>query len=598
MQVQCSGDVSVQRSLHFAGVDKAGGMPRKYAGAGEAQLPRPAAVVLAAQPDMAAPPAQYGELQLIVGPDEPHRIERASPDLLDLFQLSAAECIGRTMCVLSGPDTHHGTLMGLIDEAAALGKQAHAVVTLYSRSGASERFCVSVRPQWLRHRELAGVLLSLVPVGEMRSLKVAAQDDGLAKAIVGVEAPHRTCFCSEEFKAVFGFCQSWVVGRTLSLIHGPYTDQHAWSQLLNSASRGLSGSAVLVLATSECRELETTVTAYPIICASGYVTRIEIVFVPHVRSRSDWLAEPSIGGASQLVDTFEIDVFPCDPFETDASTAHHVPYGAGASYPSQIPASSAPPPQECIMGSPIFSPCMEEQDLGSYAQAPLPAQLMCPPMKWEASGGSGHFPGDLHRVQTGGQEASWLVGQGLTASGGHVPSLSQAKCAAQARSQPSQDCLNSVSTVFPRRKAGQEEDHVPAPVVITMAILEKYKDIPLSKVATKLGISTTAMKKACRKLGVTRWPYLHSTYKPNARPIPRSTDVANVDTAQVRRIFRKHAGTRITDFCRQDRDLQATAISLSSQWPRPSAPSPALSSLSLSSQDEDQEPSAWALVCA
>ena len=84
---------------------------------------------------------------------------------------------------------------------------AIAVVTLYSRSGASARFCVSVGPHLSRHGELAGVLLTMVPVGDLRSLKEAAQDDGLAKAIVGVEAPHRTVFCSEEFEAVFGMCR-------------------------------------------------------------------------------------------------------------------------------------------------------------------------------------------------------------------------------------------------------------------------------------------------------------------------------------------------------------------------------------------------------
>ena len=71
----------------------------------------------------------------------------------------------------------------------------------------------------------------------------------------------------------------------------------------------------------------------------------------------------------------------------------------------------------------------------------------------------------------------------------------------------------AVLTVIPRRKAranvGQPSarNRKMAPVCITLDVLHKMSSLSLAAAADCLGISTTAMKKSCRKLGVTRWPY-------------------------------------------------------------------------------------------
>jgi hypothetical protein len=69
---------------------------------------------------------------------------------------------------------------------------------------------------------------------------------------------------------------------------------------------------------------------------------------------------------------------------------------------------------------------------------------------------------------------------------------------------------NTVSTVFPRRKpnALRANNLASAPVSITLEILEQLASLSLPIAASKLGISATAMKNACRKLGISRWPYL------------------------------------------------------------------------------------------
>jgi len=63
--------------------------------------------------------------------------------------------------------------------------------------------------------------------------------------------------------------------------------------------------------------------------------------------------------------------------------------------------------------------------------------------------------------------------------------------------------------IFPRRKAGQDKRQADneAPVKLTPEILDKISDIPLVAAAKKLGISKTALKNACRHLGLKRWPF-------------------------------------------------------------------------------------------
>ena len=496
--------------------------------------------IIKAQSDL---PSQCGELRLIVGLAEPHRIEQASPDLLDLFQLSAAQCIGRTMCVLSGPDTHQETLMGLIDEAAAFGKQARAVVMLYSRSGAGERFCVTCRPYFSPPRKMVGVMLEMTPFKDPFSLKLAAQDDGLAKAIVKVEAPHRAVFCSPEFEALYGLPEPCVVGRTLNIIHGPNTDQHTWARLLESASCGVADCAILVTATSDCRELEIMIKMQPIVNASGFITHVLVVTTPHLKSDNKLCDADACSGV-------------CDEAAQDAQddaeySLHqvHREDDESASYPSTTSTPSGTGHDYPVHSVELHPSCVVMHNnaktsiSAGYFDHEL-AQNMCG-LEFDAQYGMplrGALAWDMWAGPAA-AKANECAGRAPHECAGRAPH-GLARLARLAHTSSV-----NVSTVMPRRKAGQECAQAAAPVVISKDTLEQYKDTPLSKVAAKLGISTTAMKKACRKLGVTRWPY-NSTCAPKPPPKVANADATHVDTAYVRKIFRKHAGgnAKITDF--------------------------------------------------
>ena len=66
--------------------------------------------------------------------------------------------------------------------------------------------------------------------------------------------------------------------------------------------------------------------------------------------------------------------------------------------------------------------------------------------------------------------------------------------------------------IFPRPKKSvealkQKKVDKPAPVLITPQLLDSLRGLSLPKAASTIGISSTAFKRACRRLGVTRWSF-------------------------------------------------------------------------------------------
>ncbi len=66
--------------------------------------------------------------------------------------------------------------------------------------------------------------------------------------------------------------------------------------------------------------------------------------------------------------------------------------------------------------------------------------------------------------------------------------------------------------VFPRHKLAKSGDLSPdkvgtsQAVVITQELLQSLSSSPLCQASDALGISVTALKRACRKIGLVRWP--------------------------------------------------------------------------------------------
>ena len=68
---------------------------------------------------------------------------------------------------------------------------------------------------------------------------------------------------------------------------------------------------------------------------------------------------------------------------------------------------------------------------------------------------------------------------------------------------------NVGSAIILPRGSGEApcNERLKQPVVITCALLQALRDLPMPGAAKSLGVSVTSLKKACRRLGIRRWAY-------------------------------------------------------------------------------------------
>ena len=68
---------------------------------------------------------------------------------------------------------------------------------------------------------------------------------------------------------------------------------------------------------------------------------------------------------------------------------------------------------------------------------------------------------------------------------------------------------NVISAIIQPRSSRPDscDERLNQPVVITCALLQALRDLPMSGAAQALCISVTSLKKACRRLGIRRWAY-------------------------------------------------------------------------------------------
>ena len=80
-----------------------------------------------------------------------------------------------------------------------------------------------------------------------------------------------------------------------------------------------------------------------------------------------------------------------------------------------------------------------------------------------------------------------------------------------------------INKAFPRKKAGQEhfQHSIRVPVLLDENIIQKHFGLLLVQAATKLGISSTALKSACRHApGPCHSPATPTTDHPRPRNTP------------------------------------------------------------------------------
>ena len=167
------------------------------------------------------------------------RIEGASSEWLAEFGLDPAACKGRTINIVTGPESNVKQLASLF-ETVQHGKQAQATTILYDRAGTGALFRVHAQPSC--SAETCEVAMRRC---DTVSYDAAVKEDGTAKVLLEARKPFRVHRASSAFETAYGFEAARLANRTLSIITGPNTDAKALQQMLDGALEGSTRKACL-----------------------------------------------------------------------------------------------------------------------------------------------------------------------------------------------------------------------------------------------------------------------------------------------------------------------------------------------------------------
>ena len=427
--------------------------------------------------------------KVVVSLDAPHQILMSDSSFTNLLQYNAEEIMGRSVKFLFGPKTDSIKIHSAI-KSASFSKETTIHVVLYSRFGEPRNIVFTCSPFKGYSGDLQGCLIVFENSGTI-SLQEALQDSPSAKALISAQQPYMVQMTNESFASIFGFSQSQVLGRSLRSIHGPRTDSNLFCSMIRDACSGRISRGNLCVCTSACIEFIAS-----------------IIVIPVVEAQSDCISNLLV-----LLD-YAAGIF-------DGQDAGSEPSGRGVFTTSStfgLSASSSQIPDDV-------------QNMSDNCRASYPAAT------WPANDQSidGQLSADFvpsHRAEVEFFPAFPAGCSADLSSGCWVGSSAPAppRC----------------STILRRRKAGDTDadaDGGVRPVSITLELLESMADLTIVAAAQRIRVSTTSLKKACRKLGVERWPYRKDRPAAAATAAKPTTIPRDFDEAYVRRLHRKYGGS-------------------------------------------------------
>mmetsp|Transcript_10274 Transcript_10274/g.26611 ORF Transcript_10274/g.26611 Transcript_10274/m.26611 type:complete len:292 (-) Transcript_10274:468-1343(-) len=152
--------------------------------------------------------------------------------------------------------------------------------------------------------------------------------------------------------------------------------------------------------------------------------------------------------------------------------------------------------------APAAQPCLLTSLLQTAErQEALMARTSSEPAGAPTSTGVAHAKGSGSRAQSGSVSPTSAPSTRPHSTDGN------SDAGAESSGEEGEEDSGNMSLIFTRRRAGQSARASNEPVVLNRKRVQQLFDLPLKDAAALLGISMTALKKACRKIGVERWPY-------------------------------------------------------------------------------------------
>eukprot|EP00287_Rhodomonas_sp_CCMP768_P006908 CAMPEP_0196721210 /NCGR_PEP_ID=MMETSP1091-20130531/3851_1 /TAXON_ID=302021 /ORGANISM="Rhodomonas sp., Strain CCMP768" /LENGTH=478 /DNA_ID=CAMNT_0042062643 /DNA_START=101 /DNA_END=1537 /DNA_ORIENTATION=+ len=386
---------------------------------------------------------------------------------------------------------------------------------------------------------------------ETITFKEALFSDDKPCVVVSAEAPHEIEHVSQAFCELYGLGEDEMFSRTLRMIHGARTNLRLFSQKLKDSARGQKQDGQFFCYTKDCREISCDMQTVPVVGDCGQITHILVSLAP-VRE---------VEVAQDVTPGVEEDF--CAPFDVFGAASFSVKkdfFDGPSANPDDDAGFSADDIFFAAKDRPADLPSQEEESkpVDAICKVP-PRRYVVPKSQCDADRSLVQHVPDITRLvpwpevsnaSDDTEDSQVPVRDGMAekkpfpAPGSRRPSTIQQAAPEPAAFAPTfAEQMGEVDgegdgqtlRLFRRKKHGGEScagNELAGPVDISLKMLRDMSDLSLKEASQRLGLSTSAMKKACRKLGVERWPIQSA-----------KTPVIQYNSAYVRRLYCKYAKT-------------------------------------------------------
>ena len=468
----------------------------------------------------------------MVALNSPHQIIMSDSRFHELLQCSANEMIGRSLHFCMGPLTDFAKIDAAIQNSCQ-GISATIHVVLYNRHGETRNTVISCSPFLGHAEEQIGCIMDIENSAAI-TIPKAISESSYAKALISAQQPCMVQLINDAFTSVFGFTSAQMVGRSLRNIQGPRADVGHFDAMTKWASTGRASSGKLWLSSSACFEFHATISILPIVdTQSDCISNLMVLFdCPDASSEGG--IEPSGSGGGAILQPNFAALSAQQLWQTDEALAAAMEHRS---------------PSSCSLVSSHAIPESETHSTGYYLEAPGSRVGDCRLVRYAADiSPADRAPALCPPTRSPSESLSTCCWPNLPGP----------------RSPPR--CATIRRRLVLACDADDDSGGGPRPASITLELLESMADLTIVAAAQRIRVSTTSLKKACRKLGVERWPYRSD------RPPPAAAMCRAKATAYLRRLHRKYGGAEprlLTQGRSPGPASEASPSSVSSDGPEP-----------------------------
>lgn len=162
----------------------------------------------------------------------PPKIVEASREWQDLMQIDKAACLGRTLKLITGPETDLHLLDSLVQCT-----QTRGWLSLYPPKTGRKVLC-GLRAQLVEQTRARTTYapsvcrLTVSPCTHALDEKAVVADEQSSLVLVKAAKPHHVVYASPRFCEAYGFGRHKIVGRTAQVLLGPTSDVGRWDEAL------------------------------------------------------------------------------------------------------------------------------------------------------------------------------------------------------------------------------------------------------------------------------------------------------------------------------------------------------------------------------